>query len=70
MVAEWPFRENGAERIYTASIKVSFCNLKCVLKAYIGQNRVVSSLNMIKMTPYNVEKQTNQKQKIDKMTPR
>ena len=30
MVVEWPFEENGAERIYTALVAASFCN--CVLK--------------------------------------
>ena len=32
-VVEWPFRENGAERIYTAFVKVNFRSLKCVLKS-------------------------------------
>ena len=31
------FRENGAERIYTALVEVDFCSLKCVLKSFIGQ---------------------------------
>ena len=38
MVAEWPFRESGAERIYTALVKVDFSHLKCVLKSCIGQH--------------------------------
>ena len=38
VVVEWPCRENGAERIDTALVKVGFCHLKCVLKPRIGQN--------------------------------
>ena len=38
VVVERPFRENGADRIYTAVVKVDFCNLKCVLKSLIGQH--------------------------------
>ena len=30
MVVEWSFRENGAERIYTALVQVGFCDLKCL----------------------------------------
>ena len=34
-----PFRENGAERVYTALVKVDLFNLICVLKScIIGQN--------------------------------
>ena len=36
-LAEWPILENGAERIYTALVKVNFCNLKCVLKSCMDQ---------------------------------
>ena len=38
LVEEWPFRENEDERIYTASVKVSICNLICVLKSFMGPN--------------------------------
>ena len=38
MVLGWPLRENGAERIYTAIVKVGFCHVKCVLKSCIGRN--------------------------------
>ena len=34
-LAEWPFRENGAERIYAALVKVDFANWKCVLKSFM-----------------------------------
>ena len=34
VVVEWPFRENGAERIYTALVEVGFSNLKCVFKSF------------------------------------
>ena len=27
MVVEWPFQENGVDRIYTALVKVGFCHL-------------------------------------------
>ena len=39
-IVEWPFPENGAERVYTALVIVDFyfCDLKCVLKLVIGQN--------------------------------
>ena len=30
-VKMWPFRENGAERVYTGLVKVGFCSLKCVV---------------------------------------
>ena len=42
-VAIW---ENGAERIYTALVKVGFLPLKCVLKSFIGRNEQYSK-NMI-----------------------
>ena len=35
-VEEWPFRENGADRIGTALITVGVCSLKCVFKSCIG----------------------------------
>ena len=38
VVAERAFRENGAERVYTAIVKVGFCHLKCVLKSLISRN--------------------------------
>ena len=37
-LTEWPFGENGAERIDTAIVKVDIYNLKCVLKSVIGPN--------------------------------
>ena len=39
MVVEWPFRENGAERIYTNLVKVGLCNLKYVLKLCINRSK-------------------------------
>ena len=38
VVVEWPFQENGAERIYTAFVVVGVCHLKSVLKSVVGQN--------------------------------
>ena len=46
MVAEWPFRESGAERIYTALVKLDFSNLKCVLKSCIGQNEEIYTISL------------------------
>ena len=39
---EWPFGENGAERIHTALVKAEFCNLKCVLVNYMSKWAVSS----------------------------
>ena len=36
---EWPFRQDGPGRIYTAFVKVGFCHFKCVLKSVIDQHR-------------------------------
>ena len=40
MALEWPFRENVAERIYTAQVNASCHNLKRVLKSCVGQNEL------------------------------
>ena len=40
VVVEWTFGENGAERIYTAIVKVGFCHLKCVLKCQLQVDMV------------------------------
>ena len=45
VVAEWTFRENGAEMIHTAEAKVEFCHLQCVLKSSIRQHGTVRSKN-------------------------
>ena len=42
--------------IYTASVKVDFCNLKCVLKVIYRSKWAVSSKNVIEQMPYNVNK--------------
>ena len=31
VVAEWPFRENGAERVETALVKAVFCHVKVIV---------------------------------------
>ena len=50
VVVAFPFREHVAEWIYTDVVKaVAFCNLKCVLKSYTGQKKVVSSMDMSEM---------------------
>ena len=40
VTTKWPFLEegNGAERIYSAIVKVYFCHLKRVLKSFLGQS--------------------------------
>ena len=38
VVAEWPFPQNGTERICIALLKLGFCVLKRVLKSFIGRN--------------------------------
>ena len=39
VVVEWPFPENGAERIDIASVQGGSCGLKCVLKSYVKMRR-------------------------------
>ena len=57
VVVKWPliFRENGAEQICTASVKVDFCHLKGVLiKVVIYRSKRAANIkNMIEETPYN-----------------
>ena len=56
---EWPFREkkNGAERIYTALVKVGFCHFKCVLTKVIDRsNWAVSSKNNDRIDAFIVNK--------------
>ena len=54
MVVEWPFRENGAERIYSALDRVGFCDFKDVFKVIYRSKWAVGSRNLIEQTPYNV----------------
>ena len=60
MVVEWPFRENGDERIDTSSAEVGFCALKCDLKS-LKINRSKWAVIEIEQTPYKVKKIRNNK---------
>ena len=54
-------RENGAERIYTALVKVGLCHLECFKVTYRSK-WTVSSQNMAEIqTPYNMKTMKNNK---------
>ena len=46
-LVEWPFRENGAERIDTALVKVDFLPFEMCFKMIYRSKWTVSSNNMI-----------------------
>ena len=63
VVVERPLRENGAERIYTASVKVDFLQFEMCFNVVYWSKWAVSSKNVI-------ECDVKKKKKEDNMTPR
>ena len=69
VAAEWPYQENGVERIDTALIKVGLCYFKCVLKSCIGPNGLWAVKNNYDRR--ELKKKKKKKKLITKiMTPR
>ena len=63
VVVEWPFGENGAEKIYTALVKENFLSFEMCFKVGCRSNGVMRSRHMIEQTPYDVKiKQKTQPQ--------
>ena len=70
MVVERTFRETGAERIYTAIVKVGFLLFEMCFKVTNRSNWAMSSQSTIEQTPHNVQTSKYNKLKKKNMTHR